>query len=430
VRNHSILLFSILACACSGENPGGRKSDATGGAAAGSGGSGGSSVSSGGSAGTTSSGGTNANSGGTNAGGASAGGSGASAGTGEGGTGPEPMPLPCDDLPETTGTWEHITPPGTGPGVSSIAVDPLLPGVVYAGPVEQANVWGGPGHGLWKSTDCGANWEHVSTGENADKINGGSLVYILISPTNSDLIYTNSLYGGLGMYKSTNGGVDWSDVTPMGEGLPDFVMGEAIDPNDDQHLLMTFHDNCQAPHAAMCIGETTDGGESWRVFDGPSELGGWAEQSGLFFLGTEEWLLGAPSSGLFYTTDAGATWQKKMQGPGCHGFGQLVHTGDKYYLPCWGGVAESNDGIEWSTITGSPHAISLVLGGDTLYASFVVDGTGTPFWSAPVSNPTTWTPPDTGHTFNDGAFELAYDTHHKVLYAPSFHDGLYRVKTE
>jgi hypothetical protein len=342
---------------------------------------------------------------------------------------PQPMPLPCDQLP-AKGTWQEITPQGAGPGASSVAVDPLHPGVLYAGTVAQMNVWGGPGNGLWKSSDCGASWKHVDTGQNAAKVDPGSLVYILMSRTDSSLMYTNSLYGGLGIYKSTNGGVDWSDITPKGQGLPDFVMGEALDPSDGNHLLMTYHLNCSAPHASLCMGETLDGGTTWRIFDGPPEVQGWAEQAGLFFLDRSKWLFGAPSNGLFYTADAGAHWEKKLGGPGCHGFGKLIQAGGKYFLPCWGGVAQSPNGIDWEVITGSPHALSLELAEDTLYASFVVDSSGSPFWSAPVSNPKTWTTVATGHKFNDGAFHMAYDASHHALYIASFHGGVWRVVTK
>jgi hypothetical protein len=346
----------------------------------------------------------------------------------EAGVAPQPMPLPCDQLPPS-GTWQEITPKGAGPGASSVAVDPLHPGVLYTGTNAHQNVWGGPGNGLWKSSDCGASWKHIDTGQNADKIDPGSLCYILISPFDSSLMYTNSLYGGLGLYKSTNGGVDWSDITPKGQGLPDFVMGEALDPNDGNHLLMTFHLDCTAPHAALCIGETIDGGKTWRIFDGPSDIHGWAEQSGLFFLDRSRWLFGAPGSGLYYTSDAGAHWQQKMGYPGCHGFGKLIHTGDKYFLPCWGGVAQSSNGIDWQVIEGSPRAIALELAQDTLYASFVVDSAPSPFYSAPVANPKTWSTVATGHTFPGGAFELSYDSSHHVLYAADFAGGLWRAVT-
>jgi hypothetical protein len=342
---------------------------------------------------------------------------------------PDPIPTDCADRP-AVGTWEEITPPGAGPGASSVTVDALHPGVVFVGTVAAENVWGGPGNGLWKTSDCGETWSHINTGENADKLDPGSLVYILLSPTDSDLMYTNSLYGGLGLYRSTNGGVDWTDVTPMGEGLPDFVMGEAVDPEDGRHLLMTFHDNCSGPHAPLCIGETFDGGDTWRIFNGPADVNGWAEQAGLFFLDTNRWLFGAPSKGLYYTEDSGGTWESVLGYPGCHGFGKLIKLEDKYYLPCWGGIAESPNGKNWQLIMGSPRAISLELAGDTLFASFVIDDTGQPFWSAPLADTKTWTNVDTGHQFPNGAFHLAYDSHHRILYAASFGGGLWRVAME
>lgn len=415
-----------------GQSAAGTTASGAGGSAAPAAGSGGSAGGASGKSGVTA--GTGGGSKGGRAGTGTGGGAGKAVDAGAGGEGgelvpPEPRPLACDHLP-AVGKWEEVTPPGQGPGVASVSVDPLQPGVVFAGLLGSSNVWGGPGQGLWKTSDCGATWTHVNTGENADAIETGSLVYILISPFDSNLMYTNSLYGGLGIYKSTDGGVNWSDIRPKGDGIPDFVQGEAMDPKDPNHLLMTFHGDCSGAHAPMCAGETFDGGKTWRIFDGPKDATGWVEQAGWFFLDKKTWLFGGPSYGLYYTDDAGATYQKKLDYPGCHGFGKLIDTGNGWVLPCWGGIATSPNAIDWEIVQGSPHTLALERAGDTLFASFVIDDSGNPFWSASVTDPTHWTTVKTDHTFGAGAFEFSYDSNHHILYTADFSGGLWRVVTE
>ena len=68
-----------------------------------------------------------------------------------------------------------------------------------------------------------AAWQHVSTGRNSALLESGSCTTLQIDPKNGTL-YTNGLYGANGIYKSTNGGVDWDIVTPpASQGFPDFV---------------------------------------------------------------------------------------------------------------------------------------------------------------------------------------------------------------
>jgi hypothetical protein len=52
-----------------------------------------------------------------------------------------------------------------------------------------------------------------------------------------------------------------------------------MDPADPLHILLTFHAICSAPYNETCLGETTDGGKTWRLINGDPS---WSLQSGFY----------------------------------------------------------------------------------------------------------------------------------------------------
>ena len=167
----------------------------------------------------------------------------------------------CDGL-AAVGTFEEITPPVVKAGIGmktsdnqtkggpfAMAVDPHNLGTVYAGTLFQ---------GVWKSVDCGATWIPIATGSNASDVNRGMNWTFAIDPQDSQVLYTNSGYGSNGLFKSIDGGVNWTDIW---SGASQPVLGKAftynfanvvaIDPSDHLHLLLTFHEMCLPPHPAV-----------------------------------------------------------------------------------------------------------------------------------------------------------------------------------
>ena len=133
----------------------------------------------------------------------------ADAGTDQG-QAPPPVVGACSNL-AAVGTFEDVTPPMAivdgSPQTFAIAADPHHLGTFFVGTTY---------HKLWKTQDCGATWDAVATGVNGDAVNSGMNWTIALNPVVPDVVYTNSGYGmdTNGLYKSTNGGVDWSLVWP------------------------------------------------------------------------------------------------------------------------------------------------------------------------------------------------------------------------
>ena len=108
------------------------------------------------------------------------------------------------------GTWglsrarmeEEAVPFFSSMSVAALAIDPANTSTIYAGTND----------GVYKSTDGGANWSAVNTG-----LTNLYVQALAIDPTNTSIVYAGVFtYGvpGGGVYKSTDGGANWSAVIP------------------------------------------------------------------------------------------------------------------------------------------------------------------------------------------------------------------------
>jgi hypothetical protein len=337
----------------------------------------------------------------------------------------------CDNL-AAPGKWESIQPPDAVPSSnwksSGFALDPLNAGTVYVGTFT-TGVNPPPGKGVFKTTNCGSTWTHVSTGKNGDKIDGGSNWFIAIDPFDSKVIYTNTGYfATLGIYKSTNGGVDWNETWPppnnpgIGMMANAFVKGGCwLDPYDHNHMLISFHGPCGGGSNG-CLGETKDAGATWRLIFGNPAFE--VEVVGYFLDNSQTWL--ATSNGsLWRTTDSGGTWSNVAPyQAGGHSEGNLYRakTG-VFYLTSKDGMFRSADGISWAPISGAQQWMKGVVGnGTTMWAS----GSGGHI-TAPEGDGTKWTTlPSDVPSHNEGCL-LAYEPDHKILYSSCQESGFWRV---
>jgi hypothetical protein len=338
---------------------------------------------------------------------------------------PPKMVLACDRLAASPlGEWERIALDPVIGNVASVMVDPTRSGTVYIGTGAAKNSYGGPGVGMWKTTDCGATWNKLILGKNADLLSSGVQTTWAIDSSHPDTIYTNSLYGALGIYRTDNGGTDWTDITPKLPDAPTFIQVMSMDPTDSRHLVVTFHDNCKGSFAPMCMAESTDRGDSWQLFIGPGR--GWQENGGPVALGATTWLYAGPVDGLFYTKDSGKTWEKVAERPDPWLY--LADNGTSF-LCAENGVLSSKDQHTWTLLANSPKCTSVISDGVNLYASYQNFFSGQPFYSAPLADPTRWTNMPSPKV-SQGAINMGYDPDHHVVYASNNLGGLWRLRVK
>ena len=115
-------------------------------------------------------------------------------------------------------TWKQVLFVNESTGCNDLSIDVHNPGVLYASMWEHMRTpWqvisGGPGSGLYKSTDGGETWSQIHTGLPEEK---GKMA-IAVSRANSDRVYalieSDSKLEKGGLFTSENGGKSWSRVS-------------------------------------------------------------------------------------------------------------------------------------------------------------------------------------------------------------------------
>ena len=141
--------------------------------------------------------------------------------------------------------WTSIGPPGLW--ARAIAIDPENPNIVYLGSAYSND-------GIYKTTNGGVQWRKINKG-----LTDLSIQCIVINPHNTDVLYASTSDGGV--FKSMDGGENW---TAKNNGLYSIggdrlVQCLAIDHEDPDRLY--------AGHDMFALYRTTNGGNSWEETD-------------------------------------------------------------------------------------------------------------------------------------------------------------------
>jgi photosystem II stability/assembly factor-like uncharacterized protein len=171
---------------------------------------------------------------------------------------------------------------------SGLAIDPQNPTTLYAGTKA----------GLFKSTDGGESWTDSG-------LTGISLGFVAISPHNARIVYasTSSLGPDSRVFKSLDGGRTW-DVAFSTVAYKDYwgaISALAVDPRD----ALTVYVAAEGPDM-YALFKSNDGGATWITVDTAPRahilvaLTVDPQRSSVVYAGT--------NFGVFKSTDAGMTW--------------------------------------------------------------------------------------------------------------------------
>ena len=162
-------------------------------------------------------------------------------------------------------SWEKVLYVDNKSGAVELSMDMNYPEILYAAMWEHQRLpWkvisGGPGSGLYKSTDSGKTWKQLSNGLPKEK---GKMA-IAVSRANSEKVYalieSDSEKGQGGLFVSENGGIDWSKVSSDNRLVQRawYYIEVFADPQDEHTVYV---------HSAPAL-RSIDGGKTWENIDG------------------------------------------------------------------------------------------------------------------------------------------------------------------
>jgi photosystem II stability/assembly factor-like uncharacterized protein len=214
--------------------------------------------------------------------------------------------------------WRMIGPFRASRTKAAVGI-PDQPNVFYIGAVDG---------GVWKTTDYGRTWNPIF-----DAQPSGSIGAIALAPSNPNIVYVGSGEGlqrpdlstGDGIYKSTDAGKTWTHLGLRdGQQIPQMV----VDPRDPNRLFVAVMGHPYGPNAERGLFRSTDGGATFQKILYKDENTGaidvvldpvnpdiiycalWEARQGPW----ENGQFSGPGSGLFKSTDGGATWKKLSDG--------------------------------------------------------------------------------------------------------------------
>ena len=230
--------------------------------------------------------------------------------------------IKAQQVPENTYQelrWRMIGPFRGGRTRAASGV-PSQPNVFYVGQVNG---------GVWKSDDYGRTWTPIFDHESTQSIGA-----IAVAPSDPNVVYVASGEGlhrpdlsvGNGIYKSTDAGKTWTHLS-LNDGFQ--IPALAIDPRDPNRVFAAVLGHPYGPNEERGLFRSTDGGKTWQKVIYKDENTGasdveidpsnpdviyasmWEVREGPWEDKNE---VNGTGGGLFKSTDGGGTWRPLTNG--------------------------------------------------------------------------------------------------------------------
>lgn len=189
--------------------------------------------------------------------------------------------------------WEWLGPGNIGGRVRALAIHPTLPNTMWAGTA---------GGGIWWTTNGGNSWSPLS-----DFLPCLAVASLVFDPTNPSTLYagtgelvgSNSSIAGVGIFKSTTGGLTWTHLSATA--TFDYVSSLAHHPTLSGVALAG---------TSLGVFRTTNGGATWPILFVPGDA--------VRYVGyhpANPQIIGVGTSSNFYmSTNGGTTWTRQTSG--------------------------------------------------------------------------------------------------------------------
>ena len=215
-------------------------------------------------------------------------------------------------------TWLAASDKDFGGTIGAIGVSESSPDIVYVGTGEYA-IRGNVSHGdgLFRTTDAGRTWTALGLAQTQQ------IARVRVHPTNPDIVYVAALGHAFGpnhergIYKTSDGGKTWTQVLSRNDstGASDLAM----DPSNPEVLYAALWQVQRTPWGLTSGGggsgmfKTTDGGAHWTELTAnpglPRGLWGNVGLAVSPARPSRVWaIIEADSGGVYRSDDGGATW--------------------------------------------------------------------------------------------------------------------------
>lgn len=231
-------------------------------------------------------------------------------------------------------TWQKVLFKNDDVGAIDLAFDPTNPRIVYA------SLWNvrrppwfiyapanGPGGGIFKSTDGGSNWQQLTVGLPTE---GVGRIGLAVSPTNRNRVYAIIDAKDGGLYSSNDAGATWArisaDARVWGRGW--YFNKVTADPKEPETVYVQN----------TSVYKSTNGGKNWTPIKGAP---GGDDYHQLWINPDDpKRMIVASDQGAIVTEDGALTWSSWYN----QSTAQLYHVAADNRFPYWVTGAQQDSG--------------------------------------------------------------------------------------
>ena len=268
-------------------------------------------------------------------------------------------------------TWTPVFDDQPIASIGAIGVAPSNPNVVYVGTGEadmRSQI--SYGNGMYKSTDAGKTWKHIGLDDTRQI---GRVIVDPKNPNIVFVAALGHVYGAnpdRGVFRSTDGGATWTKVLFKNENVG--AIDLQFDPNNSKIVYATLWNTRRPPWSIYPpsygpgggIFKSTDGGNTWQELtrgvptEGQGRIGIAVARSNNKRIYA---IVDAKAGGLYRSDDAGASWtlvssDKRIWGRGWY-FCKVVadpKNADIVYVSNTSVYKSIDAGKTWTAIKGAP----------------------------------------------------------------------------